>query len=295
MQARPVFHLALAWYFVVMWGAGFVATKAGLQHAAPFTFLFLRFCFGVLLVLPLLAVLRPTWPRGPWPYVHLVVAGVLMHAVHLSGSHYGQYLGLSAGVVALLLALQPIITAVIARHGLGEPLLPRQWVGVGLGLCGVALVVWHKIDINAMPPKALIAIVVALFAITVATLYQRRFLPTVDLNAASLVQFAASAIVLAPLAWGIEGFKVSWHPVLLASIAILVIGASILAVNAFHTLMRHGEATRVSSLIYLTPVVAVVTEWLVFDVVPTTLALVGGAVVCTGVALVSWPSRASGK
>jgi drug/metabolite transporter (DMT)-like permease len=291
MRHTRWFHALLAWYFVLMWGAGFVATKAGLQHAAPFTFLLLRFCFGIALLLPLVCVLKPSWPRGLAAYAHIAIAGVMMHSVHLSGSHYGQYLGLSAGIVALLLALQPILTAIIAHGFLGETLIARQWGGVVLGLAGVALVVWHKIDLNAMPPGALVAVTVGLLAITAATLYQRRYCAHVDLNAASLVQFVAAALVLAPLSVGVEGFKVTWHPMLFVSIAILVIGASILAVNALHTLMRHGEATRVTSLIYLTPVVAVVAEWLFFSVVPTALSVLGGMVVCAGVALVSWPKQ----
>jgi drug/metabolite transporter (DMT)-like permease len=291
MRKHPAFDAMLAWYFVLMWGGGFVATKAGLQHAAPFTFLFLRFCFGIAVLALLLPILKPMWPQGRRVYLHLIVAGVLMHAVHLSGSHYGQYLGLSAGIVALLLALQPIITAVLAHRYLSEPLAARQWIGVALGLVGVALVVWHKIDVAAMTPSALLAISIALAAITAATLYQRRHCAHVDLNAASMVQFVASAVFLLPFAAAVEGFQVRWHPELFLSIAILVIGASILAVNALHTLMRQGEATRVTSLIYLTPVVAVATEWLVFAVVPTLTSVIGGAVVCAGVALVSWRAR----
>lgn len=217
----------------------------------------------------------------------MVVAGLLMHGIQLSGSHYAQYLGLSAGVVALILSVQPLITALVARRWMHERLAPRQWTGIALGLAGVLLVVWHKIDVHVMTLGALVAITVALAGVTAGTLYQRVFCPTVNLYSAACVQFAASLLLLVPLAFAFEGARVRWTWALFGSIAFLVILGSIFAVNALHTLMRHGQATRVTSILYLTPIVAVVLEFLVFGVVPSALTLAGIAVTCLGVALVT--------
>jgi drug/metabolite transporter (DMT)-like permease len=281
----------LAWYFVVTWGSGYLATKIGLQYAPPFTFLTLRFAFGVLLVVPAALIVRPQWPATPREWLHVAVAGLLMHAVNLGGSHYAQYLGMSAGIAALVLALQPLVTALVAAPLLGERLWRPQWLGVALGLIGVALVVWHKIDLDALSAASLIAVGIALAAITAGTLYQRLTCPTVDLRAASVVQFIASLVVLAPLAWTVEGFRFVLAWPLFGAIAFLVILASILAVNALHTLMRRGEATRVTSLLYLTPIIAVALEWAMFGVRPTLLTTLGIAVTCAGVALVAWRPR----
>jgi drug/metabolite transporter (DMT)-like permease len=210
-----------------------------------------------------------------------------MHAVSLGGSHYAQYLGMSAGVTALLLGTQPLVTAVVSSRFLGERLSPRQWVGVAAGLAGVALVVWHKVDVRAVTTASLVAVTVSLAAITAATLYQRAFCPHADLRSAAVVQFASNFVVLVPLAWAVEGFAVRWAWELLAAIAFLVIFASILAVSALHLLMRRGHATRVTSLLYLTPLVAVALEWGMYGVVPTALTSAGIAVTCAGVALVT--------
>jgi drug/metabolite transporter (DMT)-like permease len=288
LAASPV----LAWFFVVVWGSGYLATKVGLQYAPPLTFLTLRFAFGALLLAPLLAfwhrreALR--WPRSAREWGHVIGAGLLMHGANLGASHYAQYLGMSAGVVALVLAVQPLATAIIAAALLNERLRPYQWVGVLLGLLGVAVVVWHKIDLRAVSFGATAAVLIALAAITTGTLYQRAFCPTVDLRPASLIQFLATLAALAPLAVAVEGFAVHWHWALLGAIAYLVILASIVAVNALHTLMRRGEATRVTSLLYLTPVIAVILEWALFGVVPSALTLAGIVVTCGGVALVAW-------
>ena len=278
----------LAWYFVSVWGTGFIATKIGLQHAAPFTFLMLRFAFGLLCLVPIVLIVKPRWPARRGEFGHILVAGLLMHAVHLSGSHYTQYLGMSAGITAVLLSIQPLLTAVIAGRWMSERLSARQWAGIAIGLAGVTLIVWHKIDVHEATIGALIAVTVALAGVTGGTLYQRAFCPAVDLRAAALIQFAGTFVVLAPLAWFVEGAAVRWSWSLAGAIVFLVIGASILAVNAFHTLMRRGQATRVTSLIYLTPIFAVVPELVLFGVVPSAISLAGIVVTCLGVAMVSW-------
>jgi drug/metabolite transporter (DMT)-like permease len=139
-----------------------------------------------------------------------------------------------------------------------------------------------------MTEGSLIAVCLSLFGTTLGALYQRTFCSRVDLRSASLIQFGASLTVLLPAALLVEGWHVRWTWALIGASAFLVIGASILALNAFHLLMRRGEATRVASLIYLTPVIAVLLEYLLFDVIPTGPSLAGMGVVCAGVALVAF-------
>ena len=285
---RPWSDSLLAWYFVGVWGSGYLATKIGLQYTPPFTFLGLRYAFGIACLVPMVLILRPAWPSSSRELAHILVAGLLMHAVNLGGSHYAQYLGMSAGITALVLSLQPLLTAVIAARWMGESLAPRQWLGVCLGFAGVALVVWHKIDIRALSAGSLTAVVISLTAITAGTLYQRVFCPGVNLWTGGLLQFVISLLLLAPLSLIVEGAPVRWAWALLGSIAFLVIGASIFAVNALHSLMRRGQATRITSLLYLTPIIAVALEFLLFDVAPNLLSLAGIAVTCAGVALVAW-------
>ena len=281
----------LAWYFVAIWGVGYIATKIGLQYAAPFTFLSLRFAFGLLCLVPIVLLMRVHWPRTATEWGHLAVAGLLMHAVQLSGSHYAQYLGMSAGVVAIILASQPLVTAIFLAGFLRERILAGQWIGVVLGLCGVALVVWHKIDIREVTLGSLLGTLVALAGITAATLYQKRFSPRADLKAAAVIQFAATLAVVTPLALVVEGYSFTPSYSLLGAIAFLVLLASLLGVSAFNYLMRRGESTRVTSIMYLPPVFAVVAELVVFRVVPTLLTVTGMLVACIGVAMTVWTPR----
>ncbi len=280
---------ALAWYFVTVWGSGFLASKVALHYAPPFTMLTLRYLLAMACMVPVLLITRPRWPSTRREFAHVIVAGLLMHAIHLSGSHYSQYLGLSAGITALIMSLQTLATAVIVSR-MGERLDALQWTGVVVGLAGVALVVWHKIDVQELPLGSLVALGVGLTAITSGTLYQKIFCPTTDLKAGAFIQFAASSAFLAPFAFIVEGAPVDWRWQLFAALAFLVVLASILATNALNVLMRHGQATRVTSLIYLTPIIAVAIEYPMFGVVPSALSLVGIVVTCAGVALVTFKS-----
>jgi drug/metabolite transporter (DMT)-like permease len=293
---RRAFDSLLAWYFVTVWGSGYLASKIGMHYAPPFTFLTLRFAFGILCMLPIVLIARPMWPASRAELGHVIAAGMLMHVMNLGGSHYTQYLGVSAGITAVLLSAQPLLTALIASRWMDERLAGRQWLGIALGLAGVVLVVWHKIDVREMTLGSLLAVCVSLIGVTAGTLYQRVFCPLIDLRVSALVQFIASFLTLAPLAWLVDGFQVDWAWPMLAAIAFLVIGASILAVNALHLLMRRGEATRVTSLLYLTPLFAVALEFVLFQVVPSALAFAGIAITCSGVALVTWsrnPARST--
>jgi len=287
MPANDRSDLLLAWFFVLVWGSGYLASKTGMQYAAPFTFLSLRYAFGVFCLGLWVLVSRPRWPSSRREVLHICVAGLLMHAINLGGSHYAQYLGMSAGITALLLATQPLFTAVFSSRILGERLAPRQWTGVIVALIGVSLVVWYKVNAQAGTLASFIAVAVSLAAITSGTLYQRAFCRDVDLRSSAFIQFVVSLIVLVPLAVGIEGFAIRWNWPLLAAVAFLVVFASILAVNVLHTLMRRGHATKVTSLFFLTPIVAVLLEWAMFGVLPTSLTVAGIVITCAGVALVT--------
>lgn len=214
-----------------------------------------------------------------------------MHVVQLGGSHYAQYLGMSAGVSALIISCQPLATAFIASRFLGERLRPGQWLGVALGLAGVSLVVWHKMDIREVTLGSLLGTLLGLAGVTAASLYQRHFSPRTDLKAAALVQFAVAAAVFVPLAVLVEGFAVEWSAPLLWSIFFLVIFTSILGVSVLNYLMRHGEAFRVASMMYLPPVFAVLLELAMFGLLPDPIAIAGMAIACAGVAMTVWKPR----
>jgi drug/metabolite transporter (DMT)-like permease len=281
----PSARVLLSAYFVTVWGAGFVVTRVALEYAAPFTYIGVRYTIAFVAMLAF--GLRAAWPRSRAQWGHVAVAGLLSHAGYLGGSHYAQRWGLSAGVTALILALQPLLTALIVSRWLHERLSRLQMLGVAVGLGGVALVVAHRVDGAAVAWPSLLAVAWALACVTGGTLYQRQFCAAVDLRAAVCIHFAVTAAVMLPLGAAVEGFAITWNAQIAATLLYHVVLASIGAYTILHLLLRRGEATSVTSLLYLTPPVAALVEWLIFGVAPTPTMWLGMAVACVGVAMVS--------
>ncbi len=284
----------LSIYFVTVWGSGFVVTRIALGYAAPFTYIGVR--YAIAFAVAMLAFgLRASWPKLSAQWGHIAIAGLLTHAGYLGGSHYAQRWGLSAGVTALILALQPLLTALIVSRWLHERLSKLQMLGVAVGLGGVALVVAHRVDGAAIALPSLLAVAWALACVTGGTLYQREFCAAIDLRAAVCIHFAVTAAVMLPLGAAFEGFAITWNVQIAGTLLYHVVMASFGAFTILHLLLRRGEATGVTSLLYLTPPVAALVEWAVFGVAPTPTMWLGMAVACVGVAMVTTSRAAQSK
>lgn len=274
--------------FVVIWSTGFIVAKYGLPYAPPLTFLLLRFV-GVLAILaPLVLVLRAAWPVGK--IGHIAVAGILIQAGYLAGVWCAIGLGMPAGLSALIVGMQPILTAFAASF-VGESVKPRQWIGLVLGLCGVGLVVASKISLTGLSWASLGCSVMALLSITAGALYQKRFCPHFDLRTGTIVQFAASAVVVLPFAMVFEHFdlslaRVQWTPQFVGALSWSVLALSIGAIFLLFTLMRHSAATSVTSLMYMTPPTTAVMAWLMFGEKFSLIGALGMVVAVIGVAFV---------
>jgi drug/metabolite transporter (DMT)-like permease len=278
--------------FVVLWASGFIGAKLGLPYAEPLTFLALRM-FGVVVLLGLFMLIAGAkWP-GREGALDSYVTGVLMHALYLGGVYISIAKGLPAALSALVVGLQPLLTSTIANRLLGERVAPRQWVGLVLGLSGVYLVVQDKATVGAATPLAWIAAVVGLVAITIGTVYQKRFGSGIDWRPAMFIQYAAAGILFALGATAFETRTVRWTPEFLFALGWLVFVLSFGAIWLLYFLIRRAAATRVVSLFYLTPPVTALMAWTLFGERLAPLALVGMAVCVAGVFLVNW--RIDGK
>ena len=270
--------------FVLLWSTGFIVAKFGLPYATPLWFLCLRFIgvIGVLLIA--LPFIRVPWP-APRSIADIAVAGVLLQAGYLGGVWVAISKGMPAGLAALIVGLQPVLTAFLAP-AVGERVSLRQWGGFGLGFVGVVLVVVDKIVVVAMPPASIALVVGALASITVGTLYQKRRCPSFDIRAGTLIQFTASLLVTLPLAGIFEVWSVRFTPSFVGAWAWAVFALSIGGMALLFPLIRRGEATRVTSLFYLTPPVTAVMAWLAFGERFGQRAMLGMALAVAGVALV---------
>jgi drug/metabolite transporter (DMT)-like permease len=275
-------------FFVFLWSTGFIAAKYGLPYAPPLSFLIVRCLGAVLVLLPMVLVSGAPWPRGR--ILHVAVAGLLLQAGYLGGVWSAIKIGMPAGLSALIVGLQPILTA-FAAPLVGERVTPRQWLGLLLGLGGVGLVVYAKISLNGLAPGAIALCLLALLSITCGTLYQKRFCPRFDLRTGTLIQFVASALLLLPFAVALEGFgpmlsNVHWTPQFVGALLWSILALSIGAIFLLFRLISRNDATRVTSLLYLTPPTTAVMAWLMFGEALSLLGLVGMVVAVAGVAFV---------
>ncbi len=261
--------------FVIIWSTGFIIAKYGMPYAEPMTFLFMRFIGVLLLMLPLVWLLKAPWPSSSNAF-HIAIAGLLLQAGYLGGVWAAVRFGMSAGLTALIVGLQPILTALFASW-LRERVYPIQWLGLALGIAGVGLVVWQKLTLTGLDSWSLIFIVIALFSITAGTLYQKKFCPQFDLRTGSVIQFASSALLCLPFMFLFETREIVWHPELIGSLVWAILGLSIGAISLLFIMIRKGEATRVTSLMYLTPPTTAVMAWFLFDE-PFTLFIAFGIV-----------------
>lgn len=276
----------MPWTFVFLWSTGFIGAKFGLPYAPPATFLILRFAFVIALMLPIALALRAPWPATPAQVAHIAVTGVLLHGGYLGGVFSAIHGGMSAGLAALVVGLQPVLTAVAAAAALRERVTARQWLGLALGLVGVALVVAHRTAFAGLTPFTSAMIGIALVSITLGTVYQKRFCTAFDLRAGSVIQFVAAGVALAPFAFAFEREPVRWTGEFVFALAWLVLVLSIGAISLLTLLIRRGAATKVASLFYLVPPFTAVIAFLMFDERLGTLGIAGFALAVIGVALV---------
>ncbi|HSN64072.1 MAG: DMT family transporter [Azonexus sp.] len=285
----PPFYLMQRLYpflFIFLWSTGFIGAKYGLPYAEPLSFLLIRYGLVIALMTVIALATRAPWPKDPKQLVHIGVSGVLVHAVYLGGVFVAIKHGLPAGVTALVVGMQPLLTALGAGWLLGEQVSGRQWSGLALGFVGVGLVVSGKFGEAALGPM-LVPALVALLGITAGTLYQKRFCAQFDLRTGSVIQFVPTAIVTAMAVALFEEFRIEWTPDFIFALGWLVLVLSLGAISLLNLLIRSGSAVNVASLFYLTPISTAVIAWVIFGEKLTSTAAVGMLLAVSGVYLVA--------
>ncbi|HSI46886.1 MAG TPA: DMT family transporter [Ideonella sp.] len=281
----------MPWVFVLIWSTGFIVARFGMPHSPPMSFLAWRYALSVLAFGIWVRVSGANWPQGRAQWGHLAVTGLLMQAGYLGGVWSAVKLGMGAGTIALLVGLQPVLTALwlasrsAAGSAPGRGAARRQWLGLGLGLLGLFLVVRHKLGAGELHAANLALALLALAGITVGTLYQKAHVAACDVRSAGLVQMGAAFLVTLPLAL-LEPEAMDWGWPLMASMAwsvgVLTLGGS----SLLYLLIQRGAATQVTSLMYLVPPCTALMAALLFGEPLTADMLAGMALTALGVALV---------
>ena len=287
--------------FVLIWSTGFIVAKFGLPYAPPLTFLVLRYALSIVCFLVWISFTRARWPQGSQQWLHLGVTGVLMHAGYLGGVWVAVKGGMGSGLTALIVGLQPVLTALwLSWAGSPGPLgqsasqaqvTPRQWAGLTLGLGGLLLVVARKFGTGSeVTTLTLGCAVFALFSITVGTLYQKNFVQPTDVRSANAIQLAAALLVTLPFSF-MENEAIVWNAEFLGSMAWSVLALTLGGSSLLYLLIQRGAATSVTSLLYLVPPTTALMAWVLFGESITLTTVIGTALTAVGVSLVVRPAK----
>lgn len=277
--------------FVLIWSTGFIVAKYGLPYAPPLTFLAIRYVLSLACFLVWIAIARVAWPASRSQWLHLAVTGILIHAGYLGGVWSAIKGGMGSGLSALIVGLQPVLTAVwVSRMGDASQsdnrVSARQWLGLVLGLAGLLLVVSRKFGAgNEATAYTLACAVFALLSITIGTLYQKRFVQAADVRSANAIQLGAALLVTLPFAW-FEAEPVLLTPEFLGALAWSVLALTLGGSSLLYMLIQRGAATAVTSLLYLVPPTTALMAWLLFGESITVVTVLGTALTALGVWLV---------
>jgi drug/metabolite transporter (DMT)-like permease len=283
---RPLI-LAAPVVFLILWSAGFAIAKLGLEHAQPLTLLALRYICVLVLLAPLALILRPPMPKTARAWADVAIVGFLIQVVYFGLCYVAFKSGVSAGGVAIIVCLQPILVALAAPAFVGERVSPRGWIGLGLGLAGAALVILGRSGIQAENALGIACTVLALLGITGGTLWEKRFGVTHHPVTSNLIQYAVGAAFCLPAAWATESMAISWNVEFAVVLGYLVIGNSLLAMTLLLAMIRAGQVARVSALFYLVPALSALFAWPLLGEVMPPLGWAGLALAGLGVAMVS--------
>ncbi len=279
---------AMPLVFVLIWSTGFIVARYGMPHGPPFGFLALRYALSVACFLLWIWLAGSHWPSGTVQWRHLAITGVLMHAGYLGGVWAAVKAGMGSGVSALIVGLQPVLTA-IWLSAAGTQVSKRQWLGLNLGLAGLLLVVSRKFGAGHAADHVdlfnLSLAFVALLSITVGTLYQKRHVAPCDVRTANAIQLGAAFVVTLPLAL-LETEPLVWNAESIGAMAWSVLALTLGGSSLLYLLIQRGAATSVTSLFYLVPPTAAVMAWVLFDEPITMVTVLGMAMTALGVSLV---------
>lgn len=277
----------LPFFFIILYGSGFVATKYGLNNASPLAFLLIRFFIAFILLILLSYFLKVAWPKSMKEVFHIAVAGSLTVAIFSIGVYISIDLGVSPSLNALIIALQPALVSILAIKFLGEVITKRHWLGLIIGFIGVSFVVISKFDFNSTEMFGVLMSVFALLGLSFGNLYQKKYCSHMNLFSGGAIQTLASFVLVLPLMLIFEEVRVDWNLDLIYAILYMSVAVSIGALSVLYILIKQGDVSKVSSMFYLIPVCAAIMSYIFFDESIELTVIVGIFTVLIGISLIN--------
>lgn len=293
MSILTISPKVIPWIFVWIWSTGFLAAKFGLPYAEPFTLLLYRFIFTLLFLLIVIRFKKSPWPKSKIAFLHLMVVGALIHGVYLGGVFQAIKWGMPAGLSAMIIGLQPLSMALMAGILLKERVSKRQWLGLIIGLLGLYLVLFERLDLTSelafdgFPIWAVIAVIASLFGISVGAVYQKRFCSDMDLISGTWIQYFSALMLCTCIVLLFETGEVSWTGPFILTLAWQVLALSVGAIFLLMTMIKQGATASVGSYFYLVAPLVAIQAWFLFEETISFISIAGVVLISFGVAITS--------
>jgi drug/metabolite transporter (DMT)-like permease len=278
--------------FVLLWATGFIGARYAMPWCEPFLFLAARFAIAGTIIALVASTARINWPTRNVA-MHAAISGSLIHGFYLGAVFWAIRNGLPAGMSALIVGIQPLLTALIAGVALKETITGRHWAGLVTGLIGIALVLWPKLTFAGQGVNAatLGASVLAVLSVSAGTIWQKRFVTGADLRGTTAFQYLGAFLVVAPMSLLSETGHFTLTGELVFAMIWLVAVLSIGAIFLLMQLIRDGAVSKIASLFYLVPAVTALMAWLLFDETLNAVQISGMVVTAFGVAMATTQPR----
>ena len=276
--------------FVFLWSTGFIGAKYIVPYAEPFTFLMIRYFLAALILFAIAYAFKQPLKLNREQFKASFAVGMLLHVIYIGGVFYAVSLGVSAGISAVIVSIQPVLVSLLAVPLLGERLRWVQVVGLILGVAGIALLLLPKVFEGnytaTVSTTGIIICVIALLGTSAGYLVQKKMGGEIPFLSGTGAQYAISAIAFAILSFTTEDQIIQWVPEFFFGLAWIVFMLSIASIVLLYGMLRTGSASKVSSLYYLVPPVAAIQAYFLFDEVIGLVGLIGMAFAGLGVVLV---------
>jgi drug/metabolite transporter (DMT)-like permease len=253
----------------------------------PFYILSTRFALAIAMFFILIQLFKKNTEKRKIPISQLFI-GMLVHGAYLGGVFFSIDRGMPAGIVSIIVGLQPIITIIMSKYLFNERITPYQNIGFFLGLIGMFFVIYGKYGFSnsIVPISAFIASIVALFGISLGTVLQKKLGNGLPILSSSIYQYLGALFVVVTLSFSLEDHVVKYSRELIFSISWLVLALSVIAILLLMYMIREGETANVASYFYLVPPVTVIQTWFLFNEKLSLISLVGCGLSIIGVYLV---------
>ncbi|HVV68753.1 MAG TPA: DMT family transporter [Gammaproteobacteria bacterium] len=269
--------------FIVLWSSGAIFVENGLKYSDPFIFLSLRLWLAWSVVGLILFFTRPEFPKSFQQLSWMSLTG-MTQGLYSVFFFVALYEGISPGILAIILGMQPLLTLLVMR----EAMRPLQMVGILLGFIGLALTVINTVMTGVTSVWGIINALLSLGAITLSTIWQKKYCSSISLTANLFIQYLASSILVTLIYAAFGNRHVDWRPGFIVSLLWVALVISIAAIYLFYHLLKRGKAANVTSYLYCVPPVTAVMDYLMFKHVLSLTTVFGMMLVIMGLALIHY-------